>query len=179
KKVEDIDQQVAEATNKIANGEVDQVGISLLVQSSNGNNPPLVINSTNFPSSREFQRSFYCAGQGDTGTGLNGAGEDVWIDVLEIHPSYGGINIRMDFMQNQRGVPAVIDESCILRAVKRTAELPTFLQNRDGVTPVANFRLLDADRNVVQSGEAPARYLQMYVKRYHNAWLRAVFTNII
>ncbi|HFQ5182611.1 TPA: hypothetical protein ACGUW2_004640 [Vibrio vulnificus] len=178
-KIDEIDSKVEEATRKISEGEVNQIGISLLSFSSTGTNPPLVIDQNSFKTGREFQRSFYCSGQGDSGTGLNGAGQDMWIDVLELRPSYGGINARLEFMQNQRGVPTVIDESCILRAVKRSAEEPTFLQNRDGVTAVANFRLLDDERNVVTSGSAPARYLQIYVKRYNNAWLRAVFTNII
>jgi len=176
-KIAEIDQALEEATSKISNGEVDQIGISLLDYSPTGTNPPLVIDQDNFKTGREFQRSFYCSGQGDTGTGENGAGQHMWIDVLELRPSYGGINIRLEFMQNQRGVPTVIDESCILRAVKRSVEEPTFLQNRDGVSIVVNFRLLDEDRNVVESGGGPARYLQMFVKRYHNAWLRAVFTN--
>lgn len=178
-KIGEIDKAVTSATKKIADGEVEQIGISLLKMNELGHTPPLVINAVNFPSNREYQRSFYCEGQGDTGTGSEGTGQAMWIDILELHPSYGGINVRLEFMQNQRGVPSVIDESCILRAVKRVSELPTFLQNRDGVTPIVNFRLLDDDRNVVESGAAPARYLQMYVRRYHNAWLRTVFINIV
>jgi hypothetical protein len=175
-KISQIDAALNESTQKIEKGQVGQVGIELLNLSSLGVNPPLVINQASFPYSREFQKSIYVTGQGDANPD-GSVGGDAWVDVLEIYPSYGGVMARLEFMQAQRGLNSFIVESCILRAVKRTVEEPTFLQNRDGVTEIVNFRLLDQDRNVVVSGTAPARFVQMKVKRYYNAWLKLTFTN--
>lgn len=175
-KMAQIDASLSASTQKIEKGQVGQVGIQLLNLSSLGVNPPLVIDQQQFPHSREFQKSIYVTGQGDANPD-GSIGTDAWVDVLEIYPSYGGLMARLEFMQAQRGLNTFIVESCLLRAVKRTVEEPSFLQNRDGVTEVVNFRLLDQDRNVVVSGTAPARFVQMKVKRYYNAWLKLTFTN--